>query len=62
MLINPLSNIVMLIGMAATLFVMRVLPGLFLFFGGSITSGIIMVSCYLAFQKLEKKQKEAQSL
>ncbi|MBT2729552.1 YesL family protein [Bacillus sp. ISL-75] len=62
MLINPIANIVMLIGVAAAIFVMRVLPGLFIFFSGSMSAGIIMASCYLAFQKIEKKQKEAQSL
>jgi uncharacterized membrane protein YesL len=62
MLINPISNFIMLSGVAATIFVMSVIPGLFIFFGGSITAGIITASCYLAFQKIEKKQKEAQSL
>ncbi|MDQ6594942.1 YesL family protein [Bacillus salipaludis] len=59
MLVNPISNLVMLLGVAAAIFVMKVLPGLLFFFGGSISAAIIMSSCYLAFQRIEKKQKEA---
>jgi uncharacterized membrane protein YesL len=62
MMVNPLANIMMLIGFVAAFVVMRFLPALFIFFGGSISAGIIMASCYLAFNKIEKKRKEAQAL
>ncbi|KGM45361.1 YesL family protein [Neobacillus niacini] len=62
MMVNPVSSIMMLIGFVALFFVMRFLPALSIFFGGSLSAGIIMSSCYLAFQKIEKKQKEAQTL
>jgi len=62
MLVNPISNLVMLIGVAAAIYVMSVLPGLLFFFGASSTAAIIMAACYLAFQKIEKKQKEAQKV
>jgi uncharacterized membrane protein YesL len=62
MLVNPLSSIMMLMGFVALIFVMKFLPPLVFFFGGSLSTGIIMSSCYLAFQKIEKKQKEAQAV
>ncbi|MEH7492291.1 hypothetical protein V7177_08580, partial [Neobacillus niacini] len=62
MMVNPLSSVMMLIGFVALFFVMKFLPALSVFFGGSLSAGIIMSSCYLAFQKIEKKQKEAQTL
>jgi uncharacterized membrane protein YesL len=62
MMVNPLSSIMMLVGFVALIFVMKFLPALLFFFGGSLSAGIIMSSCYLAFQKIEKKQKEAQAV
>ncbi len=59
MLVNPISNIVMLIGIGTTLFVMSALPALYVFFGGSLTAAIMMSACYLAFQKIDRKTKEA---
>jgi uncharacterized membrane protein YesL len=62
MLINPIHNISILLGIIAVYFVMKELPGLLFFFGGSITAGIIMSSCYLAFQRIEGKKREAHSI
>jgi uncharacterized membrane protein YesL len=59
MMVNPLSSIMMLIGFVALFFVMKFLPALSFFFGGSLSAGIIMSSCYLAFQKIEKKLQKA---
>jgi uncharacterized membrane protein YesL len=59
MMVNPLSSILMLIGFVALFFVMKFLPALSFFFGGSLSAGIIMSSCYLAFQKIEKKLQKA---
>ena len=56
MLVNPAANIMMLIGFVAAIFVMKFIPALLFIFGGSISAGIIMASCYLAFQKIEKKK------
>ncbi|MEH7180079.1 YesL family protein [Neobacillus vireti] len=57
MLINPLENLVMLSGMAAMFFVVKFVPGLGFFFGGSISAAIIMASGYLAFNKVDKKKQ-----
>jgi uncharacterized membrane protein YesL len=59
MLVNPVPNIMMLFGFIAAIFVMKFIPALLFIFGGSITAGIIMASCYLAFQKIEKKKGQA---
>ncbi|WP_419954835.1 YesL family protein [Neobacillus niacini] len=61
MMVNPVSSIMMLIGFVALFFVMRFLPALSIFFGGSLSAGIIMSSCYLAFQKIEKKRQKAEA-
>ncbi|NYE09399.1 putative membrane protein YesL [Bacillus niacini] len=61
MMVNPLSSIMMLIGFVALFFVMKFLPALLFFFGGSLSAGIIMSSCYLAFQKIEKKLQKAKA-
>jgi uncharacterized membrane protein YesL len=59
MLVNPISNIMMLIGFTAVIFVMKFIPALLFIFGGSISAGIIMSSCYLAFQKIERNKGQA---
>ncbi|MFB5193400.1 hypothetical protein COJ96_22665 [Bacillus sp. AFS073361] len=59
MIVNPVPNMIMIIGFIAAIFVMRFIPALWFIFGGSITAGIIMASCYLAFQKIEKKKGQA---
>jgi uncharacterized membrane protein YesL len=61
MMVNPVSSIMMLLGFVALFFVMKFLPALSFFFGASLSAGIIMSSCYLAFQKIEKKLQKAQS-
>ncbi|WHZ03216.1 YesL family protein [Neobacillus sp. YX16] len=57
MLINPLENIVMIAGIAAMFFVVKFIPGLGFFFGGSLSAAIIMASGYLAFNKVDKKKQ-----
>ena len=61
MMMNPLASIMMLIGFVALFFVMKFLPALLFFFGGSLSAGIIMSSCYLAFQRIEKKLQKAEA-
>jgi uncharacterized membrane protein YesL len=57
MLINPLENLVMITGLAAVFFVVKYIPGLGFFFGGSLSAAIIMASGYLAFNKVDKKKQ-----
>jgi uncharacterized membrane protein YesL len=61
MLINPINNIIILLGITAVFFVLKVLPALLFFFGGSVSAGIIMASCYLSFQKIESKKRKVQT-
>ncbi|MCC3357890.1 YesL family protein [Bacillus sp. REN16] len=57
MTINPLENLVMLISLVTVFFVVKYIPGLGFFFGGSILATIIMAACLRAFQKMEEKRK-----
>ena len=57
MLINPLENLVMIAGIVAMSFVVKFIPGLGFFFGGSLSAAIIMASGYLAFTKVDKKKQ-----
>lgn len=56
MLINPFNNLFMLLGIVASFFVIKFLPGIVFFFGGSMIAGIIMANCYAAFKKIESKK------
>lgn len=56
MLIHPLENLVMLAGMVAMFLVVKFVPGLGFFFGGSLSAAIIMASGYLVFNKVDKKK------
>lgn len=56
MLIHPLENLVMLAGMVAMFFVVKFVPGLGFFFGGSLSAALIMASGYLVFNKVDKKR------
>jgi uncharacterized membrane protein YesL len=58
MIINPIENLVMISGVVAAYFVVRYVPGLGFFFGGSLTAGIIMGTCYLVFNKMDKKKQQ----
>lgn len=57
MLIHPIENIVMISGIVAAVLVVKFIPGLGFFFGGSITAAIMMAAGYLAFKKMEKKKQ-----
>lgn len=56
MLISPIENIVMIAGIAAVLFVIRFIPVLGFFFGGSLIAAIIMSAAYLVFGKMDRKR------
>jgi uncharacterized membrane protein YesL len=61
MLINPLSNLVMISGVVAVYFIGKTIPGIVFFFGGSMTAMIIMAACYATFNKIEQKKQITQS-
>lgn len=56
MLISPLENIVMIAGIIAVLVVVKFIPALGFFFGGSLAAAIIMAAGYLVFGKMERKR------
>ncbi|MGN8645916.1 YesL family protein [Gracilibacillus sp. HCP3S3_G5_1] len=58
MLIHPLHNISMVVGSAAVLYVMWLLPGSLFFFGASIVGYIIMGTCYHTFKKVAAKKEQ----
>ncbi|GAE92211.1 hypothetical protein JCM21714_1195 [Gracilibacillus boraciitolerans JCM 21714] len=61
MLIHPLHNFSMVIGAAATIYVMSLFPGTLFFFGGSLVAYIIMGgTSYHAFKKIEAKREAIQ--
>lgn len=61
MLINPFTNIVIILSLAITFYVMKILPALIVFYGASFPALSIMASCYMTFERLAKK-KEIKSL
>ncbi|WP_404332903.1 YesL family protein [Mesobacillus maritimus] len=62
MLINPLANLVMISGIVAVYFVVKTFPGIGFFFGGSITSMIIMAACYVSFNRVDQKKQTSESI
>nr|WP_204497910.1 YesL family protein [Aquibacillus albus] len=58
MVINPLSNFLMIIGMVATYFAMTAIPGLAFFFGGSFLTYCLMWPANRAFEKVENKKNK----
>ncbi|RSD27042.1 YesL family protein [Mesobacillus subterraneus] len=56
MLINPIENLVMITGILAVLFVVKFIPALGFFFGGSLIAAIIMSAGYLVFSKMNRKR------
>jgi uncharacterized membrane protein YesL len=61
MLINPISNLIMISGVVAIYFIVITIPGIGFFFGGSMTAMIIMAACYASFSKIEQKKQVTQS-
>jgi uncharacterized membrane protein YesL len=57
MLISPIENIVMIAGIVAVLFVVKFIPALGFFFGGSLIAAIIMSAAYLVFGKMDRKRR-----
>jgi uncharacterized membrane protein YesL len=56
MLISPIENIVMIAGIIAVIFVVKFIPALGFFFGGSLSAAIIMSAGYLVFGKMDRKR------
>lgn len=57
MLINPFENLVMMAGIVSIFFVVKFLPGLGFFFGGSLSAAVIMSACFIVFKKMDKKKQ-----
>jgi len=57
MLIHPLHNILMVLGIVVSVYVMASLSGLLFFFGASFIGFIVMGTCYHAFMKITEKQE-----
>lgn len=57
MLISPIENILMIAGIVAVLFVVKFIPALGFFFGGSLIAAIIMSAAYLVFGKMDRKRR-----
>ncbi|MGV2939682.1 YesL family protein [Mesobacillus sp. LC4] len=57
MLISPIENIVMIAGIVAVLFVVKFIPALGFFFGGSLIAAITMSAAYLVFGKMDRKRR-----
>ncbi|KAA9015996.1 YesL family protein [Niallia endozanthoxylica] len=57
MLINPIENLVMIAGIVSIFFVVKFLPGLGFFFGGSLSAAVIMSTCFIVFKKMDKKRQ-----
>ncbi|WP_163536527.1 YesL family protein [Gracilibacillus sp. YIM 98692] len=56
MLLNPLSTLVMVMGLFGIMFVLWQFQGIFIFFSMSIISIALMMPAYRAFQKIQEKQ------
>ncbi len=61
MLLHPLHNILMILGIVMMVFVMQYIPGTIVFFGGSILAYIIMGTCYHTFQRIELKKNKSEN-
>ncbi|WP_440894766.1 YesL family protein [Amphibacillus sp. Q70] len=57
MMIHPLHNVAMIIGIAATVVVMNYIPGLTFFFGGSFMALLLMGTSYHTFLNVEQKSR-----
>jgi uncharacterized membrane protein YesL len=61
MLISPIENIVMIAGIMAVLLMVKFIPALGFFFGGSLAAAVIMSAGYLVFGKMERKRSLSES-
>ncbi|GAA0310063.1 putative membrane protein YesL [Gracilibacillus halotolerans] len=57
MLIHPFHNVLMILGIVVSTYIMFSLSGLLFFFGASFLGFIIMGTCYHAFMKIAEKQE-----
>ncbi|OIJ17673.1 hypothetical protein BKP37_02845 [Anaerobacillus alkalilacustris] len=56
-IINPINNIIMILGLVLFYYIFLIIPQLAVFFGGSVIAYIIMWSCYQSFLNIDKKKK-----
>ncbi|MFD1735457.1 YesL family protein [Bacillus salitolerans] len=58
MLISPIPTFIMILGLMLIYYVVRILPPLLLFFGGSATACWIMWCCYQSFLAIDRKKEK----
>lgn len=57
MLINPINNIIMILGLVLFYYIGQILPPLLILFGGSVSGFIIMWACLQSFRQIERKKQ-----
>ncbi|WP_084031540.1 YesL family protein [Anaerobacillus arseniciselenatis] len=57
MVINPINNIIMILGLVLFYYILLIIPQLLVFFGASVVAYIIMWSCFQSFLNIDKKKK-----
>jgi uncharacterized membrane protein YesL len=62
MLMNPISTIIMIIGITAVYLLMTTIPGLIPLFGGSSLAFIIMWSSFFAFTRIQRMEEAASKI
>lgn len=62
MLMNPISTIIMIIGITAIYLLMTTIPGLIPLFGGSALAFIIMWSSFFAFTRIRRMEEAASKM
>ncbi|SEN84882.1 Uncharacterized membrane protein YesL [Mesobacillus persicus] len=62
MLINPVYNVIMLLGLALIYLMANILPPFSIFFGGSAIAFVIMWSCYQSFLTIDRKKAKRKDI
>jgi uncharacterized membrane protein YesL len=62
MLVSPVYNVVMILGLVAIFLIANLLPPLLVFFGGSAIAFVIMWSCYKSFLSIDRKKGKIKNL
>ncbi|WP_082195135.1 YesL family protein [Bacillus andreraoultii] len=57
MIINPITSMIIVLSLIITFYIMKVLPALIIFYGISFPAFLIMVSCYMIFERMMKKKE-----
>lgn len=62
MLVSPIYNAVMLLGLVGIFLIGSILPPLFVFFGGSSIAFVIMWACYRSFLNIDRKKAKLKAV